>query len=700
MRKGTHSCLECRRRKVRCVSGPHARKCNGCSVRELECTDQELCRSRSPNSGERKSTRDRVQELEGRLDQVLRNQSRINGDSYFHEPERNRIEPSGRRHVTERRDSATDIGNHMSRKRRKVDVLASNDLDAHVPKARDAGDGPFLELFEDLENDKRRDRNPLGNIRASQTDLPTTDESGHRILQAFRLQIPNSRELMSILQAGRSTMVLWSEAFPDALGGSEDVSPEQLRDHIYRCLYSDNIADAARLMLCLALHIQQLPSDLETMHINLPAPSENLQVYYMSSAESLLASDERLGGTLSGLECMILQSEFYINVGNLRKVWLIIRRAVNLAQLLGLHRKIDADIEPKLAMRRNAIWTELWQRERGFSLLLGLPHSTLDSQLPPLPPDSDVSDLPKMERFSQDLGIVMGHIIDRDQDHSNKTYSITLKIEEQLEECQSIMSTQWWDFTPGPATPTDAIRSMFVAKLRFYTVRRLLHLPFLLKASDDRKYESSRLSTLESSREIIKVYNVLRDEKRPVLKLCDMVDFQVFAAAMTLVVDLLICSQTSKSCDQDQKERDWQLVLQTAVELRRLSQSMRGCNVAALGARVLEDFSNLRNGSAEGVSKVDIPYFGRIEIRRSDTRHHEHASYTQPSSETNYGTQSQRDSGKAFEGSMESMVSLDSYFFPLPVASQPWQVSDESWTHMLDSGMADDWSWCPSGEFL
>lgn len=167
----------------------------------------------------------------------------------------------------------------------------------------------------------------------------------------------------------------------------------------------------------------------------------------MTPAESLLASDERLGATLDGLECMILQMEFYINAGNLRKVWLIVRRAINIAQLLGLHRIVDVDMEPRLEMRRNAIWTELWQRERGFSLVLELPYSTLESQIPPLTPDNQNSDLQRTKRFLRDLGIVMGHIIDRDQDRSGKTYSMTLKIEQQLEECQSFMSAQWWDFT-------------------------------------------------------------------------------------------------------------------------------------------------------------------------------------------------------------------------------------------------------------
>ena len=700
MRRGTHSCLECRQRKVRCVSEPHARKCTGCAVRELPCTDQELHRAESPNSAERRSTRDRLLKLEGMLDQVLRNQSRINEGSDFCESERlgrRHIEPFGGLHIAERGVSATSVRENMSQKRRKVDVLALDNFNADFPNSREIGDEPFLHLFEDLKNGTMRDRNLQGSDQGGHADSSVADKSAHRILRDLRLQIPNSVDLLSILQAGRSIIDLWSAAFPNALGAAESVSPERLRDHIYRCLYSDNITDVTKLMLCLALHFQQLPSDLETMQINLPAPLDYLQEYYMTSAESLLSSDERISGTLDGLECMILQSEFYINMGNLRKVWLIVRRAVNLAQLLGLHLRMNTDPDSRLLMRRNALWTELWQRERGFSLILGLPCSTLESQLPPSISDNNASDSQRMKGFLRDLGIVMGHIIGRDQDLRGKTYSTTLKIEEELEECQSTLSAKWWDFTPDPATPIDVVRNMFATKMRFYTVQRLLHLPFLLKAFSDRRFEGSRSSTLKSSREIIKVYNVLRDEQRPVLKVCDMADFQVFAAAMTLAIDLLARSGTPENTDLQREELDWQLVLQTAGILGRLSRSRKGCEVAGLGARVLEDFAHLRDGP-EGVCKVNIPYFGRVEIRRRNTQHNERTSYTPLSSQTSHRAQSQQEPMGTSEDSIGSMVSSDSYLFPLPGASQHLQVAEESWTQMLDLSMVDGWSWFPGGD--
>ena len=694
MRKGTHSCLECRQRKIRCVSEPHARKCSSCFRKALHCTEQELRRSRSPNHSERKITRNRAYEHETKLEELLRSNSRINNDIRPQDLDK-RVESFST--LTIAKPASTDVGNKTSRKGNKVNVLASSDADADafVPNIRDSGDRPFLQLFEDLDQDKGHGRNSSSNVRA---DLSIADDPALRILRAFRLHIPNARELMSILQAGSSTMVLWRKAFPQALGGPDSISPERLRDYVYTCLYSENIGDVATLMLCLALHIQQLPCNLESIQISLSASLNDLQAYYMTSADTLLSSDERLAGTLRGLECMILQSEYCINAGSLRKVWSIVRRAIGLAQSLGLHHKPHTDVESGLATRRNAIWTELWQRERGISLILGLPYSALDSQTPPLDLDNSTSGLHRMKRFMRDLSIVMGHIIDRDQAPDGKVYSLTLKIDEQLDECQSIMSADWWDFTPGSVTPTDAICSTLKAKLRFYTVRRLLHLPFLLKAPGDRRYEGSRVSTLESSREIIKIYNVLRDEKKPVLQMCDMADFQVFTAAMTLIIDLLMRSGKSDACDLQREECDWSLILQTAMELKRVSRSMRRCDVAALGARVLDDFSNIRNGSVEGVSKVNIPFFGRVEIRRSSTRYDKHASNTQSCAHADNQSQKQDNPASSLDGSIETMVSLDSYLFPSAVTSQPWQGPDESWTNTLDLGLADDWNWFPCGD--
>lgn len=303
----------------------------------------------------------------------------------------------------------------------------------------------------------------------------------------------------------------------------------------------------------------------------------------------------------------------------------------------------------------------------------------------------------------------MGHIIRRDQDPNGMTYSVTLKIEEDLEVGQSILSAEWWDSMPSPDTPMDVLCGIFVAKMKFHTIRRLVHLPFLLKAFENKKCRSSRLAVLQSPREMINHYIVLRDEKRPLLKNCEMVDFQVFTAAMTLVVDLLAASQPPDHGDLYRKEQDWQLVSQTAVGLRRFSLSMKACKVAALGARVLKDFPSLQKASAEEICKIDIPYFGRIEIQRRHTRHIEHFAHAYAATQTVDQIQSQHNPVGDVRTSIEPAVSTGSYLFPSSTASRPWQEADDSWLHMLDtsmvddwhmlkSNMADDWSWFPRGD--
>ena len=711
MRKGTHSCHECRQRKVRCVFESHARKCNACSARDLRCVDQEPRRSRSPNSGDTKSTRDRVRKLEGMLDQVLHNQSKIDKAISLHKLDSDVFEPSEGLHIAEEMVPTTEVQDNMSKKERQADL-------PHFPGSRlmnsqKFSDEPLLGLFKNVEEGAKRDHRRQSSVHGAQLGLAATDGSPYRTLQALQVQIPNTRELMLMLEAGQSNLNIWSGAFPDELGTSQNGSLVRLRDHIYGCLHSDTMTDAVKVILCLALHIQQLPTDFDSTNICLGVPLHDLQETYMAAAESLLASDEGPAGTLGGLECMILQSDYYVNLGSLRKVWLVIRRAVSLAQLLGLQHKTDAEIRPERALRRTAVWSELWLRDRGFSLILGLPYATLESQVPPLTSNNGDSDAQRAKRLSRELSLVMGHIIRRDQDPNGMTYSVTLRIEEDLEECQSILSAEWWNSTLGPDTPTDVLGGIFVAKMRFHTVRRLLHLPFLLKAFENEKYQSSRLAVLQSSREMINVYGVLRNEKRPLLKICEMVDFQVFAAAMTLVVDLLAGSQPPDHGDLYREERDWQLVLQTAAELRRFSLSMKGCKVAALGARVLKDFSSLQKASAEEICKVDIPYFGRIEIQRRHTRHNEHVTHayaaTHAATQTVDQLQNPHNPVGDARASIEPAVSTGSYLFPSSTASRPWQEADESWLHMLDTSMvddlhmldssvADDWSWFPHGD--
>jgi hypothetical protein len=65
MRKGTHSCFDCRRRKIRCVFRPDdSTTCVGCKSRGSQCTEQRREILQDAAEKNKNSLRDRVAKLE------------------------------------------------------------------------------------------------------------------------------------------------------------------------------------------------------------------------------------------------------------------------------------------------------------------------------------------------------------------------------------------------------------------------------------------------------------------------------------------------------------------------------------------------------------------------------------------------------------------------------------------------------------
>jgi hypothetical protein len=487
--------------------------------------------------------------------------------------------------------------------------------------------------------------------------------------------MPSLHDLTAILMSGQHSWRVWLKTFPDQLisklNGSRDEQAITLCGLIYTSLHSEDRALVAKIVLCLLLQIQQLP-----FGSNCADPT--LQQNCLASADLLLATDEGLAGTLDGLECMLLLAEFYINLANFRKVWLIVRRAVNLAQMLGLHQLLD-DGNPQPLQRRQNLWTKLWQMDRGFSMILGLPCVTLDTQYPKISPEMHE------ERFLCELGVAMGRITARNQSRTQTAYSATLEIDEALEECKELMTPTWWDTRPRISVSPDMLFLEYSKKMRFYITRKLVHLPFMLKAHTDHRYEGSRIATLKASKAVIEIFRILRDEKLVAPKMCDMADFEAFSAAMTIVVDLVGQDR------RDDEESDWQIILDVAKDLKRVAQAVN-CSVAAKGARVLEDLYNSRNLSTSSngrLCELDIPYFGKISIRQALL---DSAALQRGSSGENPRQSSPPTVEVPGIGS-KPVTSFEGWLFPDLTASPPWQDADGAALTMPDFSVGDNWSW-------
>lgn len=64
MRKGTHSCYECRKRKVRCIFTKESTICGNCELKGRRCTEQRRELIQAGNVDTRESLREKIKRLE------------------------------------------------------------------------------------------------------------------------------------------------------------------------------------------------------------------------------------------------------------------------------------------------------------------------------------------------------------------------------------------------------------------------------------------------------------------------------------------------------------------------------------------------------------------------------------------------------------------------------------------------------------
>jgi hypothetical protein len=433
----------------------------------------------------------------------------------------------------------------------------------------------------------------------------------HRIqacIKSLNTLIPSFEDLTSILETTEKYWPLWN-AFPkDVLPASHHHPTDgvaKVRGFILDSMKSGSGVVVAKAILCLALCIQQLPTHFKHQRPHLPASPSDLVDSYLFGAETLLPVNEGSAGTLDGLECFGLQARLYIDRGKPRNAWLCLRRAISYAVLQGLHTLDDSADE-----RRRSLWCQIWQHERQLSLILGFPPAISDTHPGVSTPHPHQS---VQERVMFEFSVIAGHIIDRNQNHRNIDYSVTEKIEQELVQYRNGPASALIDLKPTPSMSLETIYGLQIAKIYYHNHCKMLHLPYMLKSSTDRKYEHNRLAALEAARQIAKAWGDLRHCcGSETLIICDFMDFQVFMAAIVLVINLL-----SPSCPDNihQQTRDWELVHDISRNLKSVSEEME-CNVACQAARLLDHLSAAHHGMYDGSETYEatIPYFGKVRI--------------------------------------------------------------------------------------
>jgi hypothetical protein len=617
LRKGTHSCLPCRNRKARCKYSAGDQACEGCLSRNLNCVDQQSGDTLAEVGRKRTTSQKRDAELEVLVGQVLQRLTEKDEDTGCTKEEQRAIAA-----LAKVQDGLTS-GTASANSKMSAELLSSEarskeypvtDYDSPFPK------GPVMTFIDG--------RFQLLSEGESAFVLSSEEEGKADCIQAsatteLRALIPSSTDLKLILGAGQSGWRIWQKAFPDVAWDDLDSTGSPKADsillRILQAAQSPIPTNIAKLVLCISLNIQQLPLETNWSLARLPTSSSALEKHYLNPVGSFLASDEKSACTVEGLECMMVQTRLYINIGKPLKAWLVFRRAVSIAHLLGLHRQ-SATSSDRISTRKRGLWLQIWQGERYLSLIFGLSHSVSDEQFDLESYESELRTKPCGEQLLLRISVIAGCISQRDHNITTSNRApdpqITLLIEQKLETARISMPEGWWETMPNSQMSLEAITDMTAAKFAFSNVKKLLYLPFVLHAGTDPCYERSRTAILDASREMIMLYLVMRDDDRPLFHVCYVADFQVFTAALVLVLDLLDYGRPFERLEGGQRDGDWRIINNITECFTRIASKWQN-NVAAQAAKILEDLVNFNDAqSSDGIYEASIPYFGKILIKR------------------------------------------------------------------------------------
>jgi hypothetical protein len=252
--------------------------------------------------------------------------------------------------------------------------------------------------------------------------------------------------------------------------------------------------------------------------------------------------------------------------------------------------------------------------------MLGAPSATSST---PFSFDDNAPWLSTEDLYNKSLCEIAGLILTRNQADSTHAFSTTHEIDEKLGSLARQMPPTWWEIptsiVDGRIEEVGSQLDRILCQIWHFELETLAHLPFMLRAATDRRYDYSRISCLSASRELIRRWMFIR-KAHSMIFVNTLIEFQAFTAAITVLLGLL--GSTPSTTDPivlKERGEDLQLVETVVQILEGLKQRGDGVLVVNQGISVIRTLQGvLRNeGKSSGNLRLEIQHFGTISITRS-----------------------------------------------------------------------------------
>ncbi|KAI0911511.1 hypothetical protein F4823DRAFT_306087 [Ustulina deusta] len=521
IRKGTRSCWECKRRKNRCTWSRSEGKCDGCHRRGTRCIGQEFPQEQVPSArrGINKSDDNRILRLEALVEELSR---KINSDDASGDHTRLRSD--------ERSDGPSPSDNTA--------VVLS------TPFA--ANDVANLRLHVSRNNITDNDRTRIPS--ASQPSLIRApvgsslgqfgDAAGLRITPVVRALVaawPSEHHHNAILNSNVITSL--HPALSSACSGFQfPPSPEDL---LRLPPPGTTPVAIARRLLVLGTYLQVVSSQADHDIIGSSHEYRLMSSRALETVGKLVTHNDNLPQSVDIIECLIIEGQYYNYMGNIGRAWTILRRAIAMAQLLGLDRQnkcpthSTSTVEGEATSRQENIWFLLVHFDQYASLMLGTSPSLPEhSQITP----ALLEGCTPSGRMGRLHSMAAGRILQRNRINMYDVVE-TREIDKILQKAAACMPARWWLLLHGSNDYCDeefsSVETRLVVHFAHYNILLQLHLPFMLHSLHSQQYYYSTTAVINSSREILTRFTTFRSY-HPAVSYCRGLDFFTFVASAAL----------------------------------------------------------------------------------------------------------------------------------------------------------------------
>ncbi|KIX98528.1 uncharacterized protein Z520_05829 [Fonsecaea multimorphosa CBS 102226] len=459
---------------------------------------------------------------------------------------------------------------------------------------------------------------------------------------------------------------------------SQPNEPPSFRDFVLTKLSrTQEPVSLATGLLCIALSLYQLRPGVDDQKLNLStSPSELADRIVLAVDTIVICTPSQYKHTRdpSILLLLMIRAKMYAESNQLRKSWLCIRRALEIAKDTGFAEpKLPCDVAqfaPKVCgweltklFHRQRFVGSIMELDRLMSMVLGFPHAedvkfTDRLAMAVLKGETasqggaSVSMHIRMRAFRRVVSIAAGRVNDRNasSDSDRVKLQTTMDIQATLNEIAAAMPPGWWEVESHQDSPDAFLaHEHLIAQMWFWQVQSFLHLPFMLKVNpnlgarnpdldninNDNKvdpYEVNKYLCLQGCRGMLRVFNLLRSDPSLAVYICSCEDFQGLFSACILMVGLLMrlssyCSQSSSPLESSEPEgmmgniaEDLALI-EEIKDVFRYRATQQGGGISRQGLKVLEELGSFlyEDGNCsyrDDVKRrtVVLPYFGAIHL--------------------------------------------------------------------------------------